>query len=507
MDTQNTENKTELDPLELKRIQVKAKQAQIREDWRNNLFWFNRECLRVEDGEKKVKLNTFHEELCNFVDNRPDKQKLILVPRGHLKSTIITIGKVLQWIARDPSVRILIANATYNNAISFLNVIKRHLQMNELFIEMFGPMAENPERWAENMITLNQAKMVGGGEKEATVVCYGIGGNLVSQHYDKIILDDVVNEDTVNTRDQIEKTINFYKLCQPLLEKGGEMIIIGTKWREDDLYGWIEDKENGIIQDMLVYKRQAITDEVFDNTKRRFVQGQVLWPEKYDLNDFSEKYRLMGPYVFSAQYQNIAVAPSDADFKREWFIGYEPTDIKGLEMNKYVLIDPAISDESYADYTAFVTVGVDKYSNIYILDLLRDRIKPDQVIAEIFRHYEKWHPQAIGIEEVGFQRTLRYSLQKEMESRKRFINMIELKPHARNKNQRIKGLQPLYANGKVLHNKELIYNMYLEDELLRFPKGKHDDLIDALSYALDLIHPPAQRATEDRKRKHYLYGK
>lgn len=495
---------TPRDKTEELRERVRAMMQETKDLWLNNLYYFNTECLQIEEGKDRVELGTFHRQLCEFIDTNPTRQKLLLVPRGHLKSTVVTIGKTLQWIARDPSVRILISNATHSMAITFLNVIKRHLTTNPHFIKMFGQLGENPEKWAENMITLQSSKALGG-EKEATVVCYGMGGNLVSQHYDKIILDDVVTEDTVNTRDQIEKTIQFYRMCQPLLEKDGELIIIGTRYREDDLYGWIMDRENGILQDFDVFERKAIYDELWDQSKQKYQKGTILWPQKYTLDDISEKRRKMGPWTFEAQYQNNPVPSDEADFKREWFRYYEPTDLRGVELNKYTLIDPAISLEKQADYTAMMTVGLDRYNNMYVLDIVRERLTPAGIISAIFAQYERWHPKAIGLEEIAFQRALRYSLQKEMETRKRFLNIIELKPHARSKDQRIKGLQPLYANGKVLHNKDLVYNIYLEDELLRFPKGKHDDMIDALSYALDLVHPPVPKKTTWRKHK-YLYG-
>ena len=487
-------------------LTTKAKErlALIKQEWLSSLYLFNKECLKAEEGKDRVELGAFHRKLCDFVDANPTRQKLILVPRGHLKSTLVTIGKVLQWIAQDPSVRILIANATYSMSVSFLTVIKRHLQFNEDYMQVFGPIARNPEKWSENAITLASAKSIGG-EKETTIFCYGVGGNLTSQHYDKIILDDIINEDTVNTRDQIEKTLQFYRLCQPLLEKNGELIIIGTRYHEDDLYGHIMNKENGLIQDFEVLEKRAIWDELWDEGKKEYVKGEILWPEKYSLADLSEKKRKMGPYDFSSQYLNYPVAPSTADFRREWFKYYDVTDLRGLEMNKYLLVDPAISQDKEADYTGMIVVGVDQSANIYVLDIVRERMLPSQIINEIFRLNERWHPMTTGIEEVGFQRTLRYTLQKEMQERKRYITITELKPRARNKDQRIKGLQPQYANGKVLHNRDLVFNIYLEDELLRFPRGKHDDLCDALSYCLDLIHPPARRKSDYRKHK-YLYG-
>ncbi len=475
----------------------------LKRKWLGSSFYFNRDCLQVEEGKEKVKLNTFHKEMCDFIDKNPARQKLLLVPRLHLKSTLVTVGKTIQWICQDPTVRILIANATYPMAIAFLNVIKRHLTQNPTLIDIFGNLAKDPEKWAENMITLNQAKVVGG-EKEATVFCYGMGGQTTSQHYDKMIFDDLVNEDNINTIDQLEKPIRFYKYAQPLLAKGGEMIIIGTKYHESDLYGWLTDKENGVIQDFDVFERRALYDELWDEKEKRFVKGRLLWPENYDLEFMSAKKRKM-LYEFSSQYLNDPVPPDDALFKRNWFKYFEMNDLKGADLNKYLLIDPAISLEKSADYTAMVVVGVDQYSNIYILDIVRERLLPDGIISEIFSLNERWHPQAVGLEEIAFQRSLRYSLQKEMEIRKRYLNIIELKPNERSKDQRIKGLQPLYANGKVLHNRELIYNIYLEDELLRFPRGKHDDIVDSLSYALDMVHPPVKRKS-DARRHHYLYG-
>jgi predicted phage terminase large subunit-like protein len=492
-----------MDTLEELRTAVKVDKQLLKDRFLSDLFFFNVNCLNVEKGKEKVPLGDFHKEMCEFVDLNPNRQKLLLVPRGHLKSTLVTIGKTLQWIAEDPSVRILIANATYNLATSFLTVIKRHLKQNPMYIDMFGDLATDAEKWSENIVTLKQAPDQGG-EKEATVVCYGMSGQLTSQHYDKIILDDVVNDQTVTTRDQIEKTINFYRLCQPLLEKHGEMIIIGTRWDEGDLYGYIKDKENGLYHDFDFFERKAIDDDVWDGKKQEFVKGDVLWKEKYNLKDLSKVRRKMGPYHFSAQYQNDPVPPDDADFKRQWFKYYEYNDLKGADINRYTLIDPAISVEQTADYTAMVTVGIDIHKNIYVFDIVRERLKVDGIINAIFAQNERWHPQAIGIEEVGFQRAIRYALKQEEEKRKRYLNVIELKPHTRSKDQRIKALQPLYANGKVLHNRELIFNIYLEDELLRFPRGKHDDVIDALAYALDVVRAPQKKVTPYRRQR-YLY--
>ena len=195
-----------------------------------NLFAFNQDILKVEDGGegsgKRVKLKPFHKELCEFVETNVNRKKLILMPRGHLKTTVITVGYSLQRIARDPKVRILIANATGTMAEAMLSQIKKHLQYNETFKYYFGDLSTNASTWRDNMVTLP----TGDGSyqsKEATVTAYGLGGSLVSQHYDVIIIDDPHNRENINTKDQIDKVKQSYSDILDLLEPGGQLIIIG----------------------------------------------------------------------------------------------------------------------------------------------------------------------------------------------------------------------------------------------------------------------------------------
>jgi len=464
----------------------------------NDLFKFNKKVLDAEIGKGKVPLAPFHEELCNFVMKHRNKKRLILVPRSHLKSTLITIGYSVFKIVHDPSVRILIANATYKMATAFLGEIKKHLKYNENLIRLYGNLAEDPLKWSEDMITLKTAK-TSHGKKEATVTAFGMGGNLVSQHYDLIILDDIVNRDMINTREQIEKTIMFYKDVLDLADsQSTEFLVIGTRWHDRDLYDWILNPDNRIVQSYEQMIRRAYEGNLENDS---FVP---LWPEKFTRSYLKELLREKSPYEFSCQYQNDPVPDEDAVFKTNWFRYYEPTELKGRPLNKYVLCDPAISLEKEADYTAMVVVGVDDFGFWYILDIFRDHVNPSQLIDNIFYLNEKWHPLDIGIEDVAFQKTLQYSIQEEMKKRNIYLPLREVKPQLRTKDNRIRGLQPLYANGKILHNKDLVYNDYLEDELIRFPRGRYDDVVDALSYAKDLVTTPKRK--RDRHRDYISYS-
>jgi len=462
----------------------------------NNLFKFNQFVLGVEEGKDKVPLAPVHKEMCEFIDKNKKKFKLALIPRGHLKSSLVTIGRTLQRILADRSSRVLISNATYNNACSFLTDIKRHLRFNDKIKMFWGDPLEGVEVWAKDKIMLKKPV---GSAKEPTVTAMGLEGALTSQHYDVIIMDDLVNQDYVNTADQIEKTINFYKECLNLLEPGGELIIVGTRWDDKDLYGWIQDSDNNIINNFEIFIRKAFEGSL--DTDDGF---QALFPGKFTRKILLKLYEQQGPYIFSAQYLNDCIPSEDATFKKEWFQYYEPADLRGATMNHFTMVDPAISLEKDADYTAIVTVSVDMFQNIYVRNIIRKRMTPGELIDSIFLVNEQYHPQEIAVEDVAYQKALQYYLTQEMNKKQIYLPIVQVKPQNRAKDQRIKGLQPLYSNGKIFHAKIVANLQQLEDELLRFPRGKHDDVVDALSYALDIMYAPKRKVS--RHKHKYLYS-
>lgn len=464
-----------------------------RQYYTENLYAFNRDIIRYPDLQEPL-----HRDMCNFVDVDLNKTRrgLMLIPRGHLKSSVITVSYCAQLIARNPNIRILIANATYLPAVSFLSQIKNILSRNEKYQSLFGDMSKGAQKWSENMITVNKGKNIDFEKKEATVTAYGMGGNLVSQHYDVIIFDDVVNRDTVSTKDQIEKTKIYYRDCLDLLEPGGLFLAIGTRWHFDDLYSWMIDTEEGLGRSFSTMVRQSYEGE--------FGRGQILFPKKFSWKHLEELKAQKGPYEFSAQYMNNPIDDDNADFKRSWFKYYLDDDIKGKKLSIFTICDPAISQKKEADFTAIITVGVDQFNNWFILDIVRDKLNPNQIIHALFAIDERFHPRTIGIEMVSFQKSLQYTLQDEMRKLGRFLPIKEIRPDSNEpKEMRIRGLQARYSNGSIFHNKQLMNVEFLEDELLRFPRGKHDDIADALAYIPQIAGKPKEKRS--RQRAHYLY--
>ena len=128
-----------------------------------------------------------------------------------------------------------------------------------------------------------------------------------------------------------------------------------------------------------------------------------------------------------------------------------------------------------------------------------------QIIDHIFWNWEEFQPKKIGIELTSFQKTLQYTLTDAMRARNIYLPIVELKAE-RSKEERIEGLIPRYANGAIYHLQQCPYREALEDQLMRFPRGKHDDIIDALAYGLQIAQQSRKKPIGRRGSKHrYLY--
>ena len=454
----------------------------------NNFWEFNRDIL----APNTALYEPLHKRVCDFIMENINKKKiLLLLPRGSFKSSVVTVGYSLYRVANNPADRILIGNATYPVACQFLSQIKNHLTKNENLKGIFGDLSANADQWREDRIFLEREKSYE--QKEATISAQGVAANTVGTHVNIAILDDLVSDTNVGTKDQIEKVKEYYRgvldLVDPDENGHRKVIIIGTTWHWDDLYAWIQETPE-IAQDFAILKLPAYEGE--------WLKGDLLFPTRLGWSALEQQKRAQGSSHFSAQYM-LNPVPTETQVFRPPFKSFEETDIRGLELKKFVTVDPAISEEKGADYSAMVCVGVDKNNDWYILDIYRERVLPKRLIDQIFYWNEKWKPVSVGIETVAFQKALQYFLYDEMKRRNKTIPLVELKNNDRSKDERIRGLQPRYEMGSIFHPQATTIPLIVdfEDELRRFPKNAHDDMIDALASQLELAFPP--RNNEERK--------
>lgn len=448
---------------------------------RESLFFLCTEFLGYKDWDK------VHDDVEIFL-KRKAKKKALLMPRNHLKSSMVTIAKSIQWILEDPNVRILIGNGVWDMSRSFLDEIKAHLKDSKLKY-LFGEFES--ARWnADEIIVKQRVKAL----KEPTIRTTGVEAENTGGHFDKIILDDLTGLQNSQTAEQRAKTKRFRRSMMNLLEPGGELIEIGTRWHLDDTFSDVLGKESRYYNIMV---RKVIED------------GKLIFPKKF-AKKFDVKLKdwisvddpMCFDYVdslkdsmpadeFSSQYLNEPMTAENQLFKPEYFKYW---DEKPDGLHVVMCVDLASSQSVEADYTALAVVGMDKDYKIYALDYIRGKWhNPSDIVDNIFQMRDKWKPHILGMETNGFQYLLKLSVENEMRKRKNYFPIDEVRNGPKkSKFDRIKCMEPFYRSGDFFHalwmkNKD--YETELQTVSGEGIKGKHDDLMDAFSMTLPFLNP------------------
>lgn len=453
---------------------------EVKDACKNSLHFLCTEILGYRDWD------LVHDDMEKFI-NRKSIRKLMLIPRGHLKTAMITKGFTIQSILRNPDVRILIANQVWDKSREMLYEIKQMLTDKSDLPKIFGSFVS--ERWREDDIVVRQRTRA---LAAPTVGTSGVEAELTSSHYDIIILDDLQGEKNFQTPEQREKVKRYYRSMIDLIEPGGLIVVIGTRWHLDDVYQYIIDNES----------------EYYDVTVRQVIEdGKIIFPKKFQKQfdpvtkgwqsvdfhclDYINYLKKRPSEEFSSQYMNQPLDSENQVFKKEYFKYY---DQRPPRLFVSMTIDPAISEKQSADYFSINVSGMDENYKIYVLDIVKGHWKVAESIDNIFTTYQKWRPSVVGLETVAYQKALKSWLEEKMRERGIYFPITELKRNTNeSKEFRIKALEPFYRDGLVFHAP---WMKSLEQELLQFPKGKHDDEIDALASQLSLLVPGDSQAAE-----------
>lgn len=171
-------------------------------------------------------------------------RKLIVLPRGCFKSSICSVAFPIWTLLRDPDKRILLDSELYSNSKNLLREIRTHLVRPEL-TELFGVFRTDP--WNEGEITIRQRTRI---RKEASITASGIGAEKTGQHYDLIVADDLNSPSNSATPEGRRKVIIHHQYNQAILDPGGTLAVVGTRYSADDIPGVIIDTEFGGLENL-----------------------------------------------------------------------------------------------------------------------------------------------------------------------------------------------------------------------------------------------------------------
>lgn len=408
-----------------------------------------------------LRLEPFHQRWLSFI--LPRSRSLILAPRGHGKSTVLTIGYAMWHILNDPNKRVLIVSNTQSQASSFLREIKQRLESPRITL-LFGE--QRGDKWTESEIIVAKCTRP---TKEASITAMGVEGAIISRHFDLILLDDIVDQENARTDAQREKLKEwFYVTLLPTLEPDGKLNMVGTRYHLRDLYGQLAASS---FENDYLCERALGSD------------GEPLWPKKYTAAWLQSRRAEAGPVIFNAQYQNDVELMRGRTFKSEWIKHYAapPASLKVA-----IGVDPAIGRTDRHDYFAACAVGADPVGNIYVLESFRGRFTFEEQLKQIIAMYKRHHlPGAgrpvvrVGVEATAYQEALPQRL-KAMTR----MPLVSIRP-AVDKISRAHALTSFFQTGRIFFPDGPGCDPLIE-ELLLFPDGEHDDLFDALEMAVNL---------------------
>lgn len=395
------------------------------------------------------------------------------MPPRHGKSEVASVRFPAWFLGKNPKKSIIAASYNSEFAQGFGRQV-RNIVSSQEFKNVFGDV-----ELAEDSTAKSRWNTKDGGSYFAV----GVGGSLTGRGADCLIIDDAYKNRQDADSDVIRESIlNWYKsAARTRLAPNGAIIIIQTRWHDEDLSGYILSHEGK--EDWEVINLKAIAEE--DEPHRKM--GEPLWDSQYSLKDLQDIKRDIGSFEWSALYQQSPIDSEHQEFRKQWF-QYVPFDsLNRMNTNCFVSIDTAVSQRDSADYTGIVHNYVDR-DNKWFIKAYRQKITPTELIDLIFKIYDEDKPVKIGIEKTVYLQAIKPFIDEECRKRNKFPTIVELKHNQIQKEIRIRGLIPRYETHSIFHIEGWCDE--LEEELLRFPKGVHDDVADALAYQSELAHAP-----------------
>jgi len=378
---------------------------------------------------------------------------LLLAPRGHAKSTCVTVNYPLWMLGNNPNLRIIIASDTVSQASLFLRQISHTIEHNKSYHDIYGHLKPDiQDKWTDTEVIVKRDQNL----KDASLLALGVGSATIGRRADLIICDDIVSEDNCATELQREKLKTwFYKVLMPVLDPDGAVIVVGTRWHYHDLYSELLEKPQ-------------YTQKVY----KAIEKGKALWPARFSLKKLEEIKNEIGSIIFNCQYLNDPSGLRGQLLKLDWLQYY---DVAPPDMRIYQGVDLAISERAEADYTVICTIGVDAQNNIYVLDFYRDKLSFPMQVKAIHVQAEIHKPLKIAIESNAYQKAMSQQLRQMS-----MLPVVETKT-TKDKITRMIALSPHFENGRIRIKKDMTE---LIDEYLKFPRGEHDDMLDALEIAV-----------------------
>lgn len=426
-------------------------------------------------------IKEFHRKIIDAlekVDRWEIKKLMISTPAQHGKSSLSSVWYAAWSLWKNPYQHVWVIS--YSSELSeWFSRRTRELLRSDLYCQLFwdilSPDSQSIKEWNTT--------------KWGSYTAVWVWGSYTGKPAHKIIIDDPhKDQEEASSKLMRDKVWDWYtSVPTTRITSLTSVIVIMTRWHEDDLCWRLLERE-WRVEDW--WEWTVLNIPVFNE------DWTVIRPERHPKELIDSKRKTQWEAMFQAMYMWDPINEWGGDFKIDYFQYYEKWELfkpwgewYNKDMQVVTFIDPAISQKQNADDTSIVTAWLDKKNNnVYIIDIRRGKMLPDDIINNVFQVVNMYKPEKVWIETNQFQKMLELEIRKEMRKRNTFF-ILEWQPSTMNKEAKIKTvLQNRYANASILHPKNWVHIGELESQLLKFPNGKHDDIIDSEAMAVMMLN-------------------
>lgn len=298
----------------------------------------------------------------------------------------------------------------------------------------------------------------------ATGALTGRGAGTKGEMYGgAIIIDDPQKPEDANS-DLSRGAVNnwFYQTLYSRRNSAKTpIIIIQQRLHQEDLTGFLLSKA--------AEEWNQITIAAIDK------DGKSIWEDQYPLDEIN-RMKNQSPAVFETQYMQQPVPPDGVMFQKDK-INYS-TDIP--EHYRVVISTDFAVSKDRGDYTVFSVLGMDKEDNIYLLEVYRAQQTPDVWCKELIALVNKWNPIEILVESGPIFNSAENTIKAEMTKQNAYAT-VKKTTRTKDKITSVQTFLGIFNEGRFFIKKGLVNGGDVESELLSFPRGKHDDIVDTFA--------------------------
>lgn len=419
----------------------------------------------------------------------------------------------ITWMRRSHAqdTRTLMISENKENINKLGSRIRHHYENNDLFLNLFPEIKPDSScTWGASSLTHKRTK--GSPNGEGTYDFLSVGSATQSRHYERVVEDDLVGRDAIDSDVVMQDTINYHRLLPGAFdsdpsnrEHQNDEIVVGNRWSARDLNAWIRENEPGF---------HFVSHSALGGCCDMHTAGVPIFPLEWTKEKLESLIPRLGLYYFSCQYLNNPINPGVAMFDTSWLRYYtlEPLsevdkrakivhevvegevikDKNPNDLKIFMVVDPNHSGNQGRCRHAITVVGVQRIINqgvqttipqrIYLLDCWAEACNYEKFVQTIFQKAEYWKLNKIWLETTAAQKYLKFYLdyRNKIEKRKLRIEPLKCDTSANAKAKRIEALNPYFAEGQVWIRRTAHQDFITEYG--QYPNGRTMDILDTLGY-------------------------